>query len=259
MEQSDFIPFTNIYAKVALYLESIHIIFRICMVTLSIIIPSHNEAKTIAKVVRSLDRDFRGVEEFFEIIVVDNGSTDETSQILNDINGQVPSLVTIRVFPNCGYGNGILAGLSAARGEIVGWMHADGQVSSRDVVLVYQKLQNENLDFCKVRRSVRREHLFRIIQSKVYNIFFNLLFKTPCSDINASPKLFRKTLIDNEALSSRDWFIDPEIVIRAARKRARIGEVSVIWDARTDGSSKVKMTTSFEFIKNMIQYRFFRK
>lgn len=226
---------------------------------LSIVIPAYNEAKTIRGVVLGLDEELRKTGALFEIIAVDNGSSDETSHVLEDMAGECSSLVPMRVFPNRGYGNGILAGLAAARGKAIGWMHADFQVRPRDAARVYKKLQEENLDFCKATRTVRKEHPIRIIQSRIYNNLFRAMFQAPCSDINGTPKIFRRWLYEKDKLQSKDWFIDPEVVIKAIRHGAIMGEVPITWEAREGGSSNVRVTTGLEFIKNMIEYRFFKK
>jgi len=226
---------------------------------LSVIIPSYNEARSIASVVRNLNKVIKKVENSFEIIVVDNGSTDETALVLDSLKKEIPSLATIRVFPNQGYGNGILTGLAATSGEVLGWIHADNQAKAEDVIDIYKKLLDENLDFCKATRVIRNENLYRIVQSKAYNTFFRLLFSAQCGDINGSPKLFRRSLYEAMQPSSKDWFIDPEIMIKAIRLKAKIGEVEIHWKQRLGGRSKVGLDTTLEFIKNIVAYKFFNK
>lgn len=224
----------------------------------SIVIPAYNEAQNITQVVRELCDGFKHVENSFEIIVVDNGSTDETPKILKELEKDVPQLSVVRVFPNKGYGNGIILGLERAHGEVLGWMHADNQAKPCDAVNVYRKVLDEKLDLCKIVR-ITREHPMRLAQSRAYNVLFRLMFNTPCGDINGSPKFFRRSLYKKTNLSSRDWFIDSEIIIKAERLGASIGEVPVVWQKRVGGFSKVNMRTGFEFLRNMFLYRFFNK
>jgi len=221
----------------------------------SIVIPAYNESATLAEVLKSLHHDLKQVEESFEIIVVDNGSTDSTPVVLSALQKELPELKTTRVFPNQGYGNGILAGLKIAQGDIVGWMHADSQVTAQDLITIYQKMNREGLDLCKAIRQTRDESFWRIVQSKIFNTVFRLLFHGRVHDINATPKLFRHTLYDRIGLTSKDWFIDPEVVIKAIAAHATIGEVPVIWQSRKGGKSKVALTTGLEFLKNMIRYK----
>mgnify|MGYP001606464325 FL=1 len=157
----------------------------------SLIIPAYNEAENIGAVVSSLAAVLRNSGDSFEIIVVNNGSADDTSAVLKKLPGEIPELMTTDVFPNQGYGNGVLAGLAVAQGDILGWMHADNQVSPKDVLLIYQNLKEKNLDFCKAVRVGRDEHWMRIIQSRVYNTFFRLLFGGELRDINGTPKILK--------------------------------------------------------------------
>ncbi len=221
----------------------------------SLIIPAYNEAKNIGAVITGLVMALRKIGDPFEIVVVDNGSTDETEKVVKELSRQITELVSARIFPNEGYGNGILAGLSRATGDVLGWMHADNQISPENVAVIYRKLRNENLDLCKAVRTNRDEHWLRIIQSRAYNMFFRLLFGGALRDINGTPKIFRKKLYKELRLSSLDWFIDPEIVIKALRRGAKIGEVEVKWGMRPGGSSHVSSGTWIQFVKNLIKYK----
>lgn len=221
----------------------------------SLIIPAYNEEENIGIVVTNLVVALRTSGNPFEIVVVDNGSTDGTSGVLESICREIPEVRTTRVFSNQGYGNGILAGLRVAEGQTLGWMHADNQVSPTDVLLIYQNLNRKNLDFCKAVRVDRDEHWMRIIQSRVYNIFFRLLFGGALRDINGTPKFFKRELYEGLNLHSRDWFLDPEIVIKALRRGAKIGEVEVKWGMRPGGSSHVSSGAWLQFVKNLIKYK----
>ena len=221
----------------------------------SLIIPAYNEAENIGAVVSNLAAALRNSGDSFEIIVVNNGSVDNTSAVLKKLQGEIPELMTTDVFPNQGYGNGVLAGLAVAQGDILGWMHADNQVSPKDVLLIYQNLKEKNLDFCKAVRVGRDEHWMRIIQSRVYNTFFRLLFGGELRDINGTPKIFKREMYEKLNLHSRDWFLDPEVVIKALRLGVAIGEVEIKWRMRPGGSSHVSQGTWMQFVKNLIKYK----
>lgn len=221
----------------------------------SIVIPAYNESATLGDVIRALHKDIKAVEGSFEVILVDNGSTDSTPDIISALAIEIPELRTTRVFPNQGYGNGILAGLNIAHGDIIGWMHADNQSTAQNLIAIYQKMIHEKLDICKAVRLIRDEPLWRRLQSKIFNKFFYFLFGSNLHDINATPKLIRRCLYNKINLKSKDWFIDPEIIIKAIQARAVIGEVPVMWQSRKGGKSKVSMITGLEFIKNMFYYK----
>jgi glycosyltransferase involved in cell wall biosynthesis len=162
-------------------------------------------------------------------------------------------IVTIK--PNAGYGGGILAGLSQATGNILGWIDADGQISPTDVVRVYRLLESGPLNMAKAVRTTREDPFIRKFQSWFYNLLFRVLFRTKCRDINAPPKLFKRKLYEKLQMQSTDWFITAECVIKALRLGEKIGEVEVTWNKRSGGKSKVNPATATEFLRKMIAYR----
>lgn len=224
----------------------------------SLVILAYNEGASIEFVVKSVTPVIRKMESSFELVVVDNGSTDNTAEVLENLKREVPELKVVKVFPNQGYGNGVLVGWRNSSGEVLGFMHADGQADLESIPTLYRKLVSESLDFCKAVRIERKESFFRIIQSVVYNNLFRLFFGGRYRDINGTPKIFRRGFYERLHLSSRDWFLDPEIMIKAMRVGTKIGEVEISWDSRKGGPSHVSLFTALEFIKNMMKYKFFK-
>ena len=222
----------------------------------SLVIPAYNEEANIPSVVRGMREALCEFETSFEIIVVDNGSTDRIPEILRQLATDVPELRSIRIEVNRGYGNGVMVGLREAKGDILGWVDADNQIAPEDVVAAYLAIRDGQADLVKAVRRSRRESLFRGIQSVVYNALFRLLFGGSLRDINAKPKLFVRSFWESSHLVSLDWFIDAEVMIKAMRKGSRIAEVEVSWGARTSGRSNIRLSASIEFLKNMFRYKF---
>ena len=224
----------------------------------SLAIPAYNEGESIGFVVRGVADALRRVEFDFEIVVVDNGSTDNTADILAAIKKEIAEVKVIRVPANKGYGGGILTGLANCSGDVLGFMHADSQVASEKIPVIFRRILSENLDFCKSVRVERKESFFRVLQSFVYNFIFRMLFGGRYRDINGTPKIFRRNFYERLNLISRDWFLDPEIMIKAMKMDTKIGEVEIIWDTRKGGPSHVSLLTALEFVKNMFLYKFFK-
>jgi glycosyltransferase involved in cell wall biosynthesis len=222
---------------------------------ISLVLPLYNEADGVRATVASLTAALGGAGLAYELVLVNNGSTDDTAAVLREIEAAYPTVRVAHVAVNDGYGWGILCGLREAKGDVIGFMCGDGQIADEDVVRVCRRMLDENLDLCKVSRVVRRDGPQRRVMSAVYNAFFRLLFGGHYADINGTPKLMRRTRYERLDLKSRDWFIDAELMIAAARERWRVGEVAVTFTAREQGSSNVRLTTSFEFVRNMLRYR----
>ena len=243
----------------------LHVFFpkdRVCysmsLMRFSIIIPAYNEGAHIERVVRDIDQELQKVESDFEIIVVDNGSSDKSPEVLETLQKEMSHLHVHRVVPNRGYGGGILAGLSVAHGDVVGWTDGDGQVRAEDLGGMYEKMRQENLVFLKARRVTRHDGLFRIIQSNIFNLIFHILFFTLVNDVNAKPKLFRRSFYATIDLVSADMFIDAEIVIKALRSGIQIKEYPIVFESRKEGASKIHIGAGLEFIKNLLYYRFIK-
>ena len=164
---------------------------RMATPDLSLVIPCFNEAAVIRDTATRLADEFRQAGVDLELILVDNGSSDTTGEIIRELAHEGWPVVLRTVEVNQGYGHGILTGLDEVRGNFVGFTCADGQVDSRDVLLVYQIAAGAyRLRLAKVRRRFRLDGLARKLVSTVYNLGTNLLFGGLSTlDINGNPKI----------------------------------------------------------------------
>lgn len=223
---------------------------------MSLVLPLYNEADGIRGIVEGLVAALVAAAVPHQLVLVNNGSTDGSAAILQELAARHPSIHVVTVEVNQGYGWGILSGLREARAPIVGFMCADGQIAPADVVRVYRRMAEGDCDIAKVVRVAREDGLQRRVMSAVYNTLFRILFAVPARDINGTPKLLSRTWLDRIALESRDWFIDAELMIEIARLGGRVGEVPVTFTEREHGSSNVRLSTSLEFLRNMLRRRF---
>lgn len=225
----------------------------------SIILPAFNEAENLSPLLGGLKSELDRINIQYEIVVVDNGSTDNTQEVLQSLKKEIPELKTVKVWSNIGFGNGILRGLSVAQGEILGFMDADGQFKAKDLADIYLKLKEDKLDLCRGIRVKRHDGWKRKLASKGFHLIFKVIFGASFNDINGKPKVFRRELYEAVNPTSKDWFIDAEIMLKAQKRKYKIGEVALTALARKKGKSKVRFGTIFEFLKNLIHYRFFSK
>ena len=108
------------------------------MKRLSLVIPCFNESQNLPLLLNRCSEVI--YDDQIEIIIVDNGSTDDTDKVLNSLSPQFPFMKRVKVEKNEGYGHGIISGLKKASGEIVGWTHADMQTDPADAL--------KGLEFC---------------------------------------------------------------------------------------------------------------
>jgi len=221
----------------------------------SLAIPLYNEAGNVEQVVSDLVAAMESVGVDYELVLVNNGSRDATGEIIERLARDNPRLVTVHIPVNQGYGWGIVVGLQHCRGRYLGYAWGDNQVRAEDVVRVFQRLRQGDVDLAKSYRVERHDGLQRLIITRVYNVVFPLVFPVDSLDVNGCPKLFTREAYDAIRPQSKDWFLDPEIMIKARRLDLRVAEVPVVFHRRASGRSKVRWGTVVEFLRNMVRYR----
>lgn len=224
-------------------------------VDLSLVLPAYNEADGLESVVGPLAQALGGAGISYELILVDNGSSDSTGAVIDQLALRDPRVRKVVVPVNQGFGWGILRGMQWASGRLVGYMGSDGQVSPEDVVQVYRLSTSTGCDIAKVRRALRDDGILRRVQSLVFNSLLCMLFGIRCADVNGSPKILPRGVVDRLALSSRDWFLDAEVMIKARRLGLSVSEHPIRFQARAQGRSHVRASTNLEFLRNILRYR----
>lgn len=224
-------------------------------ILLSLVLPAYNEENSIEEVVRDLSKALYATTALHEIIVVNNGSTDGTSTVLNKLQEKIAELRVVNVSENQGYGHGILQGFCESRGTVVGWCDADGQMSPDEILHVYRCLMESDAKFAKGCRHGRSDGLFRKIESHMFNCLFQILFEVDNRDINGKPKFIHRDLYTSIGLVSKDWFIDAECILKAHKLKEKILDVDIESIPRKGGKSKIRLQSIFEFSKNLLCYK----
>jgi dolichol-phosphate mannosyltransferase len=227
---------------------------------LSFAIPCYNEADVLRDTIIRLVQSFHAKNINLELVLVNNGSHDETGNIIDELIEEGLPVIKATVEVNQGYGNGVLKGLEYCRGKFVGFICADGQVEAEDAVEVYEiAARAKKPKLVKVRRRFRMDGLTRKLVSVVYNLTANIMFGGLGSiDLNGNPKIFPRAYLNCMNLQSRDWFLDAEVMIKAKRLGLEIFELNVMAQMREGGSSHVRPSTCSEFILNLLKYRLAR-
>jgi glycosyltransferase involved in cell wall biosynthesis len=227
---------------------------------ISIVMPCYNEEDCIGFTIPKLAAAFDRAGIRLELVAVDNGSRDRTGEMIRELAASGLPLVHHRVEINQGYGFGVLSGLPLCRAPWVGIIPADGQVDAEDVVRLYEAVAASRSNVLgKVRRRFRMDGLYRKLVSTSYNLFVRLLWPRMATiDVNGSPKILRREVVEAMDLESRGWFLDPEIMIKAHYMGVRVLEFNVFARLRGAGVSHVRVETAWEFFRNLLRYRFSR-
>lgn len=221
---------------------------------LSLVIPCYNEARNLPLLVQRLRDTF--VRDDVEVILVDNGSTDDSAEVLRDLLAGQTRIRSVRVEQNQGYGFGILTGLRAARGVVLGWTHADMQTDPVDALRGLE-LFNAAPDaalFVKGRRYGRpaADVLFTVGMS----VFETALLRRPMWDINAQPTLFPREFFQRWQDPPHDFALDLYAYYQAARCCLVVQRFPVRFGERAHGTShwNVNWRAKARFIKRTVDF-----
>ena len=225
------------------------------MITHSLVIPCFNEYENIKILLKKLQSKIKSNN--FELILVDNGSTDKTSIKRDELIEEYPFARFIYIDNNIGYGNGILKGLNEAKGEVIGWTHADLQTDPVDALLAFKIFEknenNENL-FIKGNRKGRKfiDNFFTFGMS----IFESLLLGNILWDINAQPTIFHKKFFKSFKNPPLDFSLDLYSFYLAKSSGMKILRIPVLFPKRKFGISSwdINFSSKLKFIKRTITY-----
>lgn len=225
---------------------------------LSLIMPCYNEQDAIPFTIPQIVEAFERAGHRLELIACDNGSQDRTGEIILNFVARGLPVVYHRLDRNEGYGNGVLQALPRCRAPWIGIIHADGQVDAEDAARLFEALKHgDSTVLGKVRRRFRLDGMTRKIVSILYNgLVFVFWPRLGSIDINGSPKIVHGDVLAAMDLQSKDWFFDPEMMIKAHYLGVRVLEMNVFARMRSSGLSHVRPSTCAEFFLNLLRYRF---
>src|SRR5262245_20003189 len=159
---------------------------------LSIVLPFYDEEGCVEDVVDTVRGELERGGVAFEIVAVQNGSRDRTGAILERLAREHSAVRVVAVPVNRGFGDGILRGLAACAGDVVGFMPGDGQVPPAVLTRLLDRMDETRADIGKGRRTVRRDGWHRQAVSRAYNTVMKVGFGVPFDDVNGHPKLLTR-------------------------------------------------------------------
>lgn len=225
---------------------------------LSIVIPCYNEEECLRETIPPLAAAFHEAGVDMEIILVDNGSTDRTGEVIDALIEEGLPIKKGVVETNIGQGLGFLTGFELVTGRYTANFCADGQVEAIDVLRVYQAAAGAGRPtLAKARRRFRNDSWIRKVISITYNGMMQVLFLgLPSIDVNGNPKVLPTDILRQMELRSTDWFIEAEIMLKAHHLQLPTIEFDVFGLAREGGQSHVRFDAVIEFLRNVVVYRF---
>lgn len=203
-------------------------------VDISVVIPAYNEADCIEGTVREVIEVMRRVGRPFEVLAVDDGSTDDTAARLRKLARAEPHLRVFRLIPNSGQSAAMKAGFSHARGRILVTLDADGQNDPADIPRLLEKLEGCDM-VCGIRQK-RRDTLAKRLGSRLANAVRNLVLHENILDTGCTLKAFWADWSHGLPLEWRG--LHRFLPTLAALRGARIEQIAVRHRPRTAGRSK---------------------
>lgn len=222
---------------------------------LSLIIPCYNEALNLPLLLERCRLLLDDAD--IEVVLVDNGSTDDSPAILAALTKSAPSCRHIRVEQNQGYGFGIVSGLRAATGDVLAWTHADAQTDPMDALTAFELFRTSARPealFVKGSRSGRPA--MDVVFTAGMSLFETVLTGKPMRDINAQPTMFHRSFFERWASPPSDFSLDLYAYWRARSDRLTVARIPVRFDARAHGVShwNTGLSAKWKFIKRTVDY-----
>jgi len=219
----------------------------------SLVIPCYNEAANLPLLLERCKE--LAVRPDVEVVLVDNGSTDSTTEVLENLLPKYPGCRSIRVEKNQGYGFGIVSGLKAAKGEILGWTHADMQTDPQDALFgleLFGKYGDEI--FVKGRRYGRP--FMDVVFTFGMSIFETILLTRPMWDINAQPTMFSRKFFESWTNPPDDFSLDLYAYYQAQRCGLKVYRFPVRFGERAHGVShwNVNWAAKRKFIRRTVDF-----
>lgn len=219
----------------------------------SLIVPCYNESKSIPRLIDNCIKILK--KKNVEIILVDNGSTDDSFKILTNLSKKNKLIKIIKIKKNKGYGYGILKGLKFSTGDIIGWTHADLQTELSDYLKAIKFFKNpKDKIFVKGRRLNRnfKDSFFTFGMSLLATILLNKSYW----DINAQPTVFTKDFFNKWKKPPYDFSLDLYAYYFSNRNNLIKKRINVYFKKRIYGLSSwnFNFNSKMKLICNTIKF-----
>ncbi|ARP39448.1 glycosyltransferase family 2 protein [Vibrio syngnathi] len=227
------------------------------MIKLSIVIPCYNEGKNIPLILERFSEVIK--RDDIEVILVNNGSTDNSQSIMDELIGNYPFARCHIVALNEGYGNGILKGLEVAKGEFLGWTHADMQTDPKDIVkgleLVERSSSQETVFAKGLRKGRPFSDNFFTMGMSFYELF---LLREWLWDINAQPNIFHRNFYESWEEPPLDFSLDLFVYYSAKVAGLNVKRFDVLFPERIHGTSSwnIGLKSKYKFIRRTVDFSF---
>ncbi|MFN4227469.1 MAG: glycosyltransferase family 2 protein [Candidatus Ratteibacteria bacterium] len=222
---------------------------------LTVIIPVFNEKNTILKIIEKVKK----VPVEKEIIVIDDGSNDGTTEILKNIKDEKIKIIFKE--KNEGKGSAIKEGLKIAKGDIIVIQDADLEYDPNDWIKMIELIKRKNVEVVYGSRILgknKKSSFFFYLGGRMLSLIANILYNAKITDEPTCYKMFKKDVIDSINLKCKGFEFCPEVTAKIRKKGYRIYEVPISYNPRNiKEGKKIRLKDFFIAVWTLIKYRFF--
>ena len=205
--------------------------------SISVFFPCYNDGRTIGDLVLEAERQLRAITEDYEILVVNDGSRDNSAALLDSLRARVDRLKVITHDTNRGYGGALRSGFANATRELVFYTDGDGQYDVKELPVLLMLL-TEDTHFVNGIKMTRQDPPHRVFFGNLHRFLTRWTFWLPISDVDCDFRLLRRSVLDRISLKSNSGSICVELVKHAQRAGSQFREVSVHHYPRQFGESQ---------------------
>lgn len=204
---------------------------------ISVFFPAYNDGGTIASMVLSAILVLQSLTDDYEVIVVNDGSSDYTREILDELERRYQAVRIVHHEKNRGYGGALRTGFSEASKEFIFYTDGDAQYDVRDLPALWKEM-DDGVDMVQGYKMGRSDPLHRVIIGRVYHWMANLAFGLHLKDVDCDFRLMRRSIFDKVHLKSDSGVICVEMMKKIKDGGFQINEVPVHHYHRAYGQSQ---------------------
>jgi len=221
------------------------------LTSVSLIIPAYNDETTIGRLVEDADCLLKEVTNDYEIVVVNDGSRDNTLSVLQELTRRFPNVRIINHPENKGFGYTIRELYLSGGKDLIFSLPGDYQFAPKELLTMAAGLRTH--DFVIGHRVKRNDPPRRKLQSQIYNLLLRTFYGCTFKDVN-SIKLFRREILDHIELLAHTPFVDAELCIRTHKAGFRVIEIPIEHLPRTSqGASGGKISVILETFGDLVK------
>lgn len=222
---------------------------------LSIVIPAYNDSISVVKLVEEVDRIIAKITKFYEILVVDDGSKDDTKKVILDLAKKYKKLKPLFHEKNKGYGEALKTLYSNSKGDFIINLPGDNQIPASNILKFIKA--PENIDIVIGYRKKRMDSNLRKIYSFIYNIILSIISGKRVHDVDSAKRISRR-LLNNIKLKYDNSFRDTELVLKSIFNNYNLIEIEIehqrrLYGVGSTGKPKIIFSILYSLIKFLIK------